>query len=343
MHYAKTGVSPVSLRYARVAACRGSARVFGCSLVAFLLSLSPARADVVADWTKIALHTVISSEQNPVRAAREMATVHVAMFESMNFIEGIYVPRSVVKLPQPLSISSDAAAAAAAHYVLVQLHPEHERALDAALHHPVAAIPDAQEKSSALIAGNSLGAIVYTIWTPDRSSAGTDVSGSTSKTSRVRASTRGSGANSVAWYWMVAQFVEAQHFRPIESARRYALVSMALSDLYGANRGATQFYESKHPCAPCAAGAVVQVILDSELGTARNSGMTLTSTGATGAAYVSSRMREYGRALSSEQLDGGVNRQTSIEAGEKVGRTIGLRALANYKLSRNPQKFANDR
>ena len=337
MRYEKTNISPVLLRNARVeTACGRSARAIGCSLVAFLLSLPPARADVVADWTKIALHTVISSEQRPERAAREMATVHVAMFESMNFVEGIYIPRFVVKLPQPLSASSDAAAAAAAHYVLVQLHPKQERALDAALQDSVAAIPDAQERSSALIAGKALGAIVHTIWSPDSSSAGTDISGSTSKASRVRTPTREPAANAVAWYWIVAQFVEAQRLRPIESARLYALVSMSLSDLYGgANRDATHFHESERPCAPCASGAAIRVILESDLEPTDISEITLTRAGATGAAYVSSRVRAYGRGLSSEQLDGRVNRRPSIEAGEKLGRTIGLRALVNYKPSRN--------
>jgi hypothetical protein len=64
--------------------------------------------------------------------------------------------------------------------------------------------------------------------------------------------------------------------------------------------------------------------------TAGISGTTLPDAGATGAVYVASRMREYGRGLSSE-LPG----QSSIEAGEKAGRTIGLRTLANYKPSRH--------
>jgi hypothetical protein len=336
MRYSKTSVSLVLIHSARFeSACGRYARAIGCSLIAFLLSLPSARADVVADWTKIALHTVISSEQSQLRAAREMATVHVAMFETMNFVEGIYVPRFVVKPPQPLSISSEAAAAAAAHYVLVQLHPEQGRALDAALHYSVASIPDAQEKSGALVTGRALGANIYGILVPHLGSAGTDISGRTSKTSRVRASTRASGATAVAWYWMVAQNAEAQRLRPIESARLYALVSMALSDVYGANRDATLFHESAYPCVSCAAGAAVQVILESGLGTAGISGMTLPGAGATGAAYVASRMREYGRGLSSEQLERDAGHQSSIEAGEKAGRTIGLRALANYRPSRN--------
>ena len=314
--------------------CRRSACTIGRSVVVLLLGLTSARADVVADWTKIALLTVISSEQSQSRAAREMAAVHVAMFETMNFVEGIYDPRFVVKPPQPLSISSETAAAAAAHHILVRLHPEQERALDAALHHSVASIADTQEKSSALITGRALGANIYGILAPDLSAAGAGISGSTPKTSRVRASTRAPGATAVAWYWMVAQNAEAQRLRPIESARLHALVSMALGDVYGASRDATLLHEPAYPCVSYAAGAAVQVILESGLGTAGISGTT-PGAGASGAVYVASRMREYGRGLSSEQLGRDAGRQSSIEAGEKAGRTIGLRALANYKPSRN--------
>lgn len=325
MVYAKTSASLPLIRSAQFeSACGRSARAIGYSLVALLVSLPLARADVVGDWTKIALHTVISSEQGQLRAAREMATVHVAMFETMNFIEGIYVPRFAVKPAQPLSISSEAAAAAAAHYILVRLHPEQGRALDAALHYSVASISDAQEKSGALITGRALGANIYGILARGLSAADDHSSGSTPKMPRVRASTRASAATAVAWYWMVAQNAEAQRLGPIESARLYALVSIALSDVYGANRDATLFQESSYPCASCAAGAAVQVILESGLGTAGISGMTLP--GASGAAYVSSRMREYGRGLSSELPE-----PTAIETAEKAGRTIGLRALANYK------------
>jgi hypothetical protein len=329
MRYSKTSVSLVLVRGARSeSACGRSARAIGRSLIAFLLSLPSARADVVADWTKIALHTVISSEQSQLRGAREMATVHIAMFETMNFIEGTYVPRFVVKPARPLSISSEAAAAAAAHHILVRLHPGQEHALDAALRYSLVSIPDAQERSGALITGKALGANIYGILAPGLSAAGGDSSGSTPKTSRVHAVTRASGATAVAWYWMAAQNAEAQRLRPIESARLYALVSMALSDVYGANRDVALFRESEHACVSCAAGAAVEVILESGLGAADSSGMTLPDAGATGAAYVASRMREYGRGLSSE-LPG----QSSIEAGEKAGRTIGLRTLANYERS----------
>ncbi len=330
MLYAKTSISAVSLRNVQTEeGWKRAARAIGCSLVAFPILLSPARADVVADWNKIALHTVVSSEQRPAHAALEMAMVHIAMFETMNFIEGTYVPRFVVKPYRPVRVSSEAAAAAAAHYVLAQLHPEQKPALDAALQHSAAAIPDAQEKSTALITGRALGASIYAIWASDLSSVG---EGSKSKTSRGRAFTHGSGANSVAWYWIVGQFIEAQRLSPIESARLYALVSMTLSDVFGGKRDAKD--ESEHACAPCAAGAAIQVILESELGSAGASGMTLTGTGATGAAYTSSRVREYAKGVSFEPISGADNRQHSVKDGEEMGRKIGLRALTTYKPSR---------
>jgi hypothetical protein len=60
--------------------------------------------------------------------------------------------------------------------------------------------------------------------------------------------------------------------------------------------------------------------------------MTLTGASATGAAYTSSRVREYGRGLSLEQIAGGNHH--SIRVGEEMGRKIGLRALADYESSR---------
>ena len=331
MRYAKKSVSSEPLRNAQGKAWRKGARAIGWSLVACQFWVSPAWPDVVADWNKIALHTIVSSEQRPVHAAIEMAMVHVAMFETMNFIEGAYVPRFVVKPYRAIRVSSEAAAAAAAHYVLVELHPNRKPALDAALQHSAAAIPDAQEESSALITGRALGANIYAIWASDLSAAST---GGTSAMSQVRESTSGTGANAVAWYWIVGQFIEAQRLSPIEAARLYALVSTALSEAYGGKGDTKGANASERVCALCAAGAAVQVILESELGSAGTSKMTLTGTGATGAAYTSSRIREYTRGVSFDPVSGADNRQTSITAGEEIGRKIGLRALANYKPSR---------
>ena len=85
------------------------------AFVAFALPCALARADVVADWNTIAIETVTALERDTAQAAYAIATVHVAMFEVMNFIEGGYVPRFLVKPPAPFARSGEAAAAAAAH------------------------------------------------------------------------------------------------------------------------------------------------------------------------------------------------------------------------------------
>src|SRR6266571_6074719 len=62
----------------------------GYALVILLLPFSPARGDAVADWNAIAARMASSSEQS--RAAQELSDVYAVIFETMNFVEGKYVP-----------------------------------------------------------------------------------------------------------------------------------------------------------------------------------------------------------------------------------------------------------
>lgn len=261
-----------------------TARWVGSTLL-FLLSLPGARADVVEDWTRIALRTAISSRQPPLLAVQAMAMVHVAMFETMNFIEGRYVPRYVVKPPQPVNISSAVAGAAAAHSVLVRLYPEQEPVLDERLQRSIAAVPDA-EKASALVTGRALAANIHAIWG-----------------AHPRVPAHDSGADDVLWYWTVGRFAEAEGLGTLESARLHALVSMALAELHGAERR----------CIPCASGAAVRAILESASGSVSAARLTPM------------------RAVANAGL-----RQASIEADEKLGRIIGLRAAASYPPTSRP-------
>lgn len=261
-----------------------TARWIGSTLL-FLLSLPGARADVVEDWTRIALHAAISSRQQTVPAVQAMAMVHVAMFETMNFIEGRFVPRFIVKPPQPVNISSAAAGAAAAHFVLARLYPEQEPMLDASLRRSIAANPDA-DKASALETGRALAANIYAVW------AGSPWTPA-----------RDSRTDYLLWYWTVAQFVEAEGLGALESARLHALVSLALGELQRAER----------QCIPCASGAVVRAILESASGSMSSARLT--------------PMRAVANAGP---------RQASIEADEKLGRIIGLRAAASYPPTGRP-------
>lgn len=116
-------------------------RTPGLSCLVLVLGLSaaaPARADVVSQWNERTLSFGGSS--------RTLAMVHIAMFDAINAIEPRYRP--YLQLPVPAAGAlPEAAAAAAAHGVLVRLLPGHMAALDATLALSLAALPDGVGKS----------------------------------------------------------------------------------------------------------------------------------------------------------------------------------------------------
>jgi hypothetical protein len=186
-------------------------------LVALALWCSAAAADVVAEWNAIALDTVVAVERSAGRAAHAMASVHVAMFEAMSFVEGGYPPRHLVAPPAPLGKSGSAAAAAAAHHVLNELYPQRREALDAALGRSLALL-DPQEAANARTWGRQLGAVVHLGRPPAGRGSPPDPSAAIARLAAVNRS--------------LADLIDACGLRPIDRARAHALASTALSDIY---------------------------------------------------------------------------------------------------------------
>lgn len=107
---------------------------------AALLSVSQiVNADVVTDWNTIAVNTV-SADRVVNRQSRDMAMVHAAMFDAMNAIRPYYTP-AMVSISAKGYASREAAAAQAAHDVLVALFPTQQANLDAMLDVSLAQIP----------------------------------------------------------------------------------------------------------------------------------------------------------------------------------------------------------
>src|SRR5262245_40141239 len=102
-----------------------------------------ANADVVTDWNTIAVSTV-STDRVVNRQSRDMAMVHAAMFDAMNAIRPSYTP-AMVSIRARGYASREAAAAQAAHDVLLALFPDQQANLDAALAASLAQIPDDDE------------------------------------------------------------------------------------------------------------------------------------------------------------------------------------------------------
>lgn len=88
-----------------------------------------AMADAVLDWNEHAVATVLAARPLPPDGARAMAMIHVSMFDAINALERRY-RFYCAELPPVAQVSAEAAAAAAAHVVLLHLFPEQRRTIE---------------------------------------------------------------------------------------------------------------------------------------------------------------------------------------------------------------------
>ena len=122
--------------------CGWAAAVSAMALAALVAWVAPARADTVTDWNAYASTAiVVTAGQPPPAAVLSFAMVQGAVYDAVNAIDRGH--RSY--LPQPpaaAGASEDAAAATAAHDVLVSLFPLQQSTLDGQYETSLAAIPD---------------------------------------------------------------------------------------------------------------------------------------------------------------------------------------------------------
>jgi hypothetical protein len=130
-----------------------------------------AHADVVTDWNRITLDTQASA--GAIRtppASRALAMVHIAIFDSVNAIDRKYEGYAVEAQP-PDGASPEAAAAAAAHIVLLGLYPSQQPNIDAAYAQSISQIPDGQPKIDGIDLGEFVGASILVLRSADGSSS----------------------------------------------------------------------------------------------------------------------------------------------------------------------------
>src|SRR5205085_6877129 len=95
--------------------------------------------DVVLHWNELLLQS-LSVQPPRVPLARNMALVHVAMFDAVNAIDRSYEPYAA-HVHASHGASLEAAAAQAAHDTLTALYPSRQAVYDAALAEDLAGIP----------------------------------------------------------------------------------------------------------------------------------------------------------------------------------------------------------
>jgi len=131
-------------------------RAIGCAAVVAIATAFSANADVIADWNAKAEAIAVKKKMLPPPNARGMAIMHAAMFEAVNAVERRYAPYRL-NLTAGRNVSKEAAAAAAAHSVLIALHPDEQEAINAALAAALAAIPDSDSKAAGVALGKKAG------------------------------------------------------------------------------------------------------------------------------------------------------------------------------------------
>lgn len=102
-------------------------------------TVDPAAEDVVLQWNRVLTETLgVAGQQPPsIVAARSYAMLHAAMFDAVNSIDGSYKPY-LIDVPGSKHASLEAAAAQAAHDVLVALYPTRQAIFDAELANSIA-------------------------------------------------------------------------------------------------------------------------------------------------------------------------------------------------------------
>ena len=137
---------------------------------AVVLLTTPARSDVIMDWNAKADAIAIEKQIANAANARGQAMLHVAMFEAVNAIDRRYAPYKL-NLAADHGTSREAAAASAAHDVLLALYPDQKPDLDATLAAALAAIADPDAKSKGIELGRKAAAGIIALRADDGTNA----------------------------------------------------------------------------------------------------------------------------------------------------------------------------
>jgi PAP2 superfamily len=140
-------------------------------------NLAPAMAQAtkpvsqVVQWNRTLLAIVRTPGAQPatIHPTRSFAIMHAAIYDAVNAIDGTHQPY-LVRLGASHFASQEAAAAAAAHEVLVKLYPSFQATLDAQLQQAVAQLPS-RGKADGISIGNTVADRILALRSNDGSNA----------------------------------------------------------------------------------------------------------------------------------------------------------------------------
>ncbi len=129
-------------------------------------------ADVVLDWNAHAVDAIVGvAKISPTPSTIDFALVHTAIYEAVNAIAGYPFEPYGVTPDVTTPASPEAAAATAAHDILVALFPPQQADLDAKYAASLALLPDGPEKTNGIAVGQQSAAGILALRVNDRRTA----------------------------------------------------------------------------------------------------------------------------------------------------------------------------
>ena len=125
------------------------------------------RADAIDDWNARAIAAILAANRTPTVGFIELTIVQAAVYDAVNAIDGGRHQQYASSPQTNPAASIDAAAAQAAHDVLVWLYPAQAAALDASLAATLGAIPAGSPKLDGIAAGASAASALIALRTND--------------------------------------------------------------------------------------------------------------------------------------------------------------------------------
>jgi len=127
----------------------------------------------VVQWNRNLLVIVRTPGAQPatIHPTRSFAIMHAAIYDAVNAIDRTHKPYLVRLEEAARSASQDAAAATAAHDVLVSLYPNFQPTLDTQLQQSLAPIPDGADKAEGIRVGQAVAAQILALRKHDGSDA----------------------------------------------------------------------------------------------------------------------------------------------------------------------------
>jgi membrane-associated phospholipid phosphatase len=116
---------------------------------------APCREDAVLRWNETTLLAIKAEKTPPPAATRHLALVHAAVYDAVNAIYRTHAVCKVAAVPAD-GASPEAAAAIAAHRVLVELYPRQVGLFDATLDACLATLPDGPGKAAGVRLGQGV-------------------------------------------------------------------------------------------------------------------------------------------------------------------------------------------